>query len=104
LSAQYEDVSKKLERAKLLISSLGGEKDRWQKFGIKFEKDYVNLTGDVLISSGIIVYLGAFTAAFRNQITDEWAEKTKAKQIPSSETLTLQTVLGDPVLIRSLNI
>ena len=29
------------------------------------QADYVNLTGDVLLSSGVIAYLGAFTPSFR---------------------------------------
>ena len=38
---------------------------RWTEaakaLGIKF----LNLTGDVLVSSGVVAYLGAFTSAFR---------------------------------------
>jgi len=33
---------------------------------------YQNLTGDILISAGEIAYLGAFTAAFRSAIIEEW--------------------------------
>jgi len=29
---------------------------------------YVNLTGDVLISSGMIAYLGAFNSVFRDEL------------------------------------
>jgi dynein heavy chain len=29
---------------------------------------YVNLTGDVLISSGMIAYLGAFTSVYREDL------------------------------------
>lgn len=55
-------------RAKKLIESLGGEKGRWGELAIKLKEDYKNLTGDVLISSGMIAYLGAFTAAYRTKI------------------------------------
>jgi len=33
---------------------------------------YNNLTGDVLISSGIIAYLGCFLAKYRNESVDSW--------------------------------
>jgi len=85
LEAEYQDVSTKLERAKMLIESLGGEKGRWHDLGISLADVYTNLTGDVLVSSGIIAYLGAFTAAFRNQITEEWTQKTRNRNIPSSD-------------------
>lgn len=30
----------------------------------------VNLTGDMIISAGVVAYLGAFTASFRQQLVD----------------------------------
>jgi dynein heavy chain len=48
-----------------LIDSLGGEKGRWGELAKELKVSYQNLTGDILISSGLIAYLGAFTAAFR---------------------------------------
>lgn len=50
--------SKKLDRATKLIGGLGGEKTRWTEVAEKLGKDYVNLTGDVLLSAGFIAYLG----------------------------------------------
>lgn len=38
-----------------------------KQLGIKF----TNLIGDVLVSSGVVAYLGAFTAAFR-QVRFSW--------------------------------
>lgn len=38
---------------------------RWSASAKSLQETYYNLTGDVLISSGIIAYLGAFTSAFR---------------------------------------
>ena len=56
-------------RAKKLIGGLGGEKDRWNKAAVDLARQYDNLTGDVLISSGLVAYLGAFTSAFRQVST-----------------------------------
>lgn len=50
--------SKKLDRATKLIGGLGGEKTRWTEVASKLGKDYINLTGDVLLSAAFIAYLG----------------------------------------------
>lgn len=52
-------------RAEQLIGGLGGEKDRWGKAAKDLAQQYENLTGDILIASGVVAYLGAFTSAFR---------------------------------------
>jgi len=86
LQHEYNDVLTKLDRAEKLINSLGGEKGRWAEFSKDLAGLYTNLTGDVLIASGMIAYLGAFTAAFRNMITEEWIKACNSKKIPSSQT------------------
>lgn len=57
--------SKKLDRATKLIGGLGGEKTRWTEVAEKLGKDYVNLTGDVLLSAAFIAYLGIAAALLR---------------------------------------
>jgi dynein heavy chain len=69
LEAEYTDCQKKLVRAKQLISNLGGEKGRWDDLAKKLSVFYVNLSGDVLVSAGMIAYLGAFTSAYRQEIS-----------------------------------
>ncbi len=61
--------SKKLVRAEQLIGGLGGEKDRWSKIGKELGVLYDNLAGDILVSSGVVAYLGAFTSFYRQVIT-----------------------------------
>lgn len=65
LENEVDNCTKKLDRAEQLIGGLGGEKDRWSQAAVELGKQYTNLTGDVLISSGVVAYLGAFTSAFR---------------------------------------
>ena len=55
-----------MSRAEKLIGGLGGEKTRWSQAAKDLSLQYDNLTGDVLVSSGIVAYLGAFTSAFRS--------------------------------------
>lgn len=74
LEKDYDDKTVQLERAKQLIENLGGEKDRWKELAAQLKIDYINLTGDVLVSSGMIAYLGAFTPSYRNDITSDWIQ------------------------------
>ncbi|XP_033097643.1 dynein heavy chain 7, axonemal-like isoform X2 [Anneissia japonica] len=104
LENQIDLCSKKLERAEQLISGLGGEKDRWKKTAAELGELYVNLTGDVLISSGLVAYLGAFTSVFRQEQIQEWFKKTKDMGIPCSLEFSLTATLGEAVLIRQWNI
>lgn len=50
---------------------------RWLKEAEDLQNTYDNLTGDVLISAGVIAYLGAFTAGFRQDCTKAWTELCK---------------------------
>jgi len=104
LAYQVDLCQKKLERAEQLISSLGGEKTRWTASSAVLADDYINLTGDVIVSSGLIAYLGAFTPEFREEAILNWVEITKSKEIPGSETFSLQAILGQPVKIRNWTI
>lgn len=69
---QVDLCGKKLDRAKKLIGGLGGEKERWQQASQELQVIYDNLLGDVLISAGVIAYLGVFTSAFREECTKSW--------------------------------
>ncbi|XP_020912414.1 dynein heavy chain 3, axonemal [Exaiptasia diaphana] len=60
---------KKLDRAEKLIGGLGGEKERWTETAKMLEDKYTKVTGDVLLSSGVVAYLGPFTVDFRNVST-----------------------------------
>ena len=48
---------------------------RWFAAAKSLQETYDNLTGDVLISSGVIAYLGAFTSAFRYSIDRNYYQR-----------------------------
>jgi dynein heavy chain len=104
LEADVEDCTNKLERAEKLISGLGGEKTRWSQTAEDLKGVFHRLTGDVLVASGMIAYLGAFTAVYRSDLTDLWVKGSLDKNIPSSERFSMSHVLGDPVKIRNWTI
>ncbi|KAM6924384.1 dynein axonemal heavy chain 12 [Xenentodon cancila] len=104
LEFQVDLCARKLERAEKLIGGLGGEKTRWSKAADDLQNTYDNLTGDVLISAGVIAYLGAFTAGFRQNCTKSWTKLCQSRNIPSSDNFSLSKTLGDPIKIRAWNI
>lgn len=129
LEHDVDMCEKKLERATKLIGGLGGEKARWTAVAKTLGENYVNLTGDILLSSGFIAYMGAFTASyrcheirsiwfdisaallcsqdqdfFRQATVSFWVEQCKLKEIPCSEDFKMVDVLGEPVTIRDWTI
>ncbi|XP_071083415.1 dynein axonemal heavy chain 12-like isoform X1 [Haliotis cracherodii] len=104
LSTQVDLCGKKLVRAEKLIGGLGGEKDRWTVAANNLQQIYNNLLGDVLISAGVIAYLGPFTSAFRESSTTNWVKICTEKKIPCSADFSLSKTLGEPIKIQAWNI
>ncbi|XP_014666536.1 PREDICTED: dynein heavy chain 7, axonemal-like [Priapulus caudatus] len=104
LETQVDLCSKKLDRAEKLIGGLGGEKDRWNQSAKELSERYLNLTGDVLISAGVVAYLGAFTSGYRQDQVTEWISVCKQLRIPCSDGFSLRDTLGEQVAIRAWNI
>ncbi|XP_075385072.1 dynein axonemal heavy chain 7 [Tenrec ecaudatus] len=104
LENQVDLCSKKLERAEQLIGGLGGEKTRWSQTALELGELYINLTGDILISSGVVAYLGAFTSNYRQHQTKDWTSLCKGRDIPCSDDYSLMSTLGEAVTIRTWNI
>lgn len=100
LQKNQKDCSNKLARAEKLIDGLGGEQTSWTTKSVRLGKDYTNLTGDILIASGIIAYLGIFTGMFRSKACDRWLLKLVELNIPASKEFNLQNCIGDAVKIR----
>ncbi|XP_048589777.1 dynein axonemal heavy chain 3-like isoform X2 [Nematostella vectensis] len=96
--------SKKLLRAEKLLSGLGGERTRWTQVAKELESTYINIVGDVLLSGGIVAYLGPFTVEFRQECIKEWWSLCREKNIPVSDVFSLAATLGDPVVTRSWHI
>ncbi|KAJ3206419.1 Dynein heavy chain 7, axonemal [Entophlyctis luteolus] len=104
LEHQVDLCGKKLVRAEKLIGGLGGEKDRWSEAARTLSITYNNLTGDVLLSSAVIAYLGAFTSAYRQICLSDWNDKCLSHQIPCSGAFSLVSTLGDPINLRAWNL
>ena len=104
LEVQVDMCAKKLARAEKLIGGLGGEQDRWLQAAAELGQQFVNLTGDVLVSSGVVAYLGAFTSVYREDQVKEWLMNCRETNLPCTEEFSVVSTLGDAVKIRSWNI
>nr|XP_012232176.1 PREDICTED: dynein heavy chain 7, axonemal-like isoform X1 [Linepithema humile] len=104
MSDQVTDCETKLKRAEDLIGGLGGEYARWSQTAKELGDKYYRLTGDVIIASGVVAYLGPFTMPFRVQQIHEWVQLCTKLQVICSQDFQLREILGEPVLIRSWNI
>ncbi|EKX45970.1 hypothetical protein GUITHDRAFT_94428 [Guillardia theta CCMP2712] len=104
LANQVDLCEKKLVRAGKLISGLGSERIRWSENVQTLNEAFQNVTGDVLISSSIVAYLGVFSAEYRTTYIEESVHSVKEKGIPSSSNIALEKILGNPVQIRDWNI
>lgn len=104
MTDEVNECVKKLARAEELIGGLGGEYNRWSESAKMLGEQYFKLTGDVLVSSGIVAYLGVFTASYRQKQTEDWIIGCNKLSITCSKDFQLSQVLSDPVSIRSWNL
>jgi dynein heavy chain len=104
LESQVAECTARLTRAEQLLGGLSNEKSRWADREVQLKADFVNVVGNILVSSGVIAYLGVFTSSFREQCIREWVKLLQLKRIPCDKDFALHKVLGDPVQIRQWGI
>ena len=95
----HDDMKAKKELAEMLIGSLKGERESWEKSLVKCKADKLTVEGDILICSGIMAYLGVFIKSYREECVANWVKMLEKFQIKSSETVDLNEILGDQVKI-----
>lgn len=91
----------KLDRAEKLLGGLGGEKTRWSDTAAALGESLGSVIGDVILASGIIAYLGAFTIEYRNELIKTWHKSCTEIKIPCDADFGLVKILGEPVEIRA---
>lgn len=101
---EVELCERKLKRAEALISGLESEKRRWTEDAARLQNLYDHLIGDILISCGMIAYLGPFTKSIRDICLANWHEHCLRLKIPCSNSFNLIRILGSETDIRSWNI
>jgi dynein heavy chain len=69
LRTNKDDCERKVELAKALITGLSDERENWKIDLAQRRIDKENLVGDIMISSGVIAYLGIFLKDYRDECT-----------------------------------
>ena len=133
LEQQRDNCQKKLQRAVTLINSLGGERERWtsrvedrklacvvcQPCMWEFMPNthpafrFANLTGDMLMASAFMAYLGSFTPESRARTVKQWQDSLLSSGLHSSlrakfsdgsndahAQFSLSSSIGDPIAIQ----
>jgi len=104
LEVEVAVCEEKLDRAQKLIGGLGGEKARWTAAAEHLYHVNERLVGDMLLSAGMIAYLGAFPAELRIKALASWNKEMAERSIPSTPNFSFITALGDPVKMRQWGI
>jgi dynein heavy chain len=99
LKKQQENSKKKLSRAEKLLTGLADERVRWKETEGELTLKLKNLIGNMLMTSGILAYLGPFTAPFRKKLMKKWDDLIRSQKIPFSENYKLEAI-EEPITIR----
>lgn len=93
---------KKLDLAQRLTNALASENVRWAQNILTMEADKELLTGDVLLASAFISYVGPFTKAFRDKLmVDSFTPYlvTRFRQAMGEEAIIPLSSSADPLKI-----
>uniref|UniRef100_A0A0G4I0U0 Uncharacterized protein n=1 Tax=Chromera velia CCMP2878 TaxID=1169474 RepID=A0A0G4I0U0_9ALVE len=104
LIAEADLTEQRLKRAGQLTSGLADEAVRWKDTVEVLGTQLTCAIGDVFLSSGCISYYGPFTGVYRDELVSDWLTKAGEQGVPTSETFSLQDVMGHPVQIRDWQI
>ena len=85
LENQVANCTGKLIKAEGLITSLAGEKARWLSSADALAESYRSLAGDLLLSCGIVAFLGAFDAIHRRNHLYQWTNQLNDLSVPNSQ-------------------
>ncbi|GAB0099121.1 Dynein heavy chain [Sergentomyia squamirostris] len=104
LQNEFEASTKKLQRANELINTLESEKDGWQAIADALEASFDKVAGDMIISAGIVSYMGAFSVEFREKLLKMWLQQIDGLEIKHTVPFRIDQCLEDAAQIRQWNI
>ena len=74
------------------MRGLGGERERWTEAAKQLQLSIDSILGNILVSVGIVSYLGPFTHAFRSECVGEWVDKVKVCTFETSKLFLKKTL------------
>ena len=104
LAAKAAATALKLERAKMLVEGLGGERVRWAKTVKTLRANIILLVGDCLMGAGFLSYMGPFISEYREALLVTWATSVKDAEIPHTTGFDMSNFLAKPTDVRFWNI
>ena len=104
LEQQASDTKRWLQNATRLDGALGSELGRWSKVVLELKESLKWLVGNVICSSGMVSYGGAFVASYRNTLGMSWKAQCEKENVPADPLFSLDRVLGDDVTTRQWRI
>ena len=96
LKVQKEATLSKITKAENLLMGLSSEKSRWSVSFKDFGSQFTTLTGDVLISSAFLTYLGFFGQQHRQVLYQTWKNYLTTAKIPFIKELSIVEFLSMP--------
>ena len=100
LDAEVHSCKTKLERAEKLLDGLADERERWTSVARKLEGASKSVTGDMMVSAGVIAFMGPFTARYRHAFVKQCASDLKGSMVSCDLKYAFVGALGDAVVIR----
>ena len=74
------------------IKGFGGEREKWASMSKKLEQKFIQLTGDILLATGTVAYLGYFPHNERTKEIVKWQKRAKELDVPFSQDYSLQVM------------
>ena len=93
---EQTSVKNKVERSDALFKNLSSELIRWERSSLNFKDDMASLAGDVLLSSGVLTYIGFFDHFQRQNLQGDWKDAIEKINLKMSSTLSFIEFLSKP--------
>lgn len=83
-----------------LINALASEGERWAQTVEQLRKDYLVLTGDMLLAAAFVSYAGPFTSKFRSSLIDDCIKFLNERHTPMTEGISdpLKVLVDDAMV------
>lgn len=93
----------RMEQANELITSLAGERQRWNDDCNMFQEMKRKLVGDCALACAFVSYCGPFNEAYRSKLIQYFVEDCLARKIPVTDNLALTKFLTDEATVAEWN-
>ena len=102
--AEAARCARRLDSAQRLVGALGSESERWNQAIVDLGEKLIVITGDVLLASAFVSYVGPFNKKFRDLITNvKFLDFFKKMKIPMSADTNPLNILTDEATIAGWN-